>query len=443
MTIKRKALLDQLIAAKHNDFVKIITGIRRCGKSFLLFNLFKRHLLAQGVKKGHIIEIDLEKDENEHLTDPIELGKYIRKLTPRNRGRFYVLIDEIQKCRKVLPPGIDLSRIHPDDRESAYVSFYSVLSGLRSSPHIDAYVTGSNSKLLISDVATEFRGRGQIIQATPLSFAEYRDFRSSEANPLAVLQEYMRYGGLPECALKPTPAEKEKYLRSLFSTIYIKDIVERNKIQDVGLLETVIDIVMSNIAGLTNPTKLTNMIQSSIDAKATRPTIVKYLACLKNAFLFLEAARYDVKGRRYLDYPIKYYATDTGLRNARVNFRQTEPTHLMENVIYCELVRRGYPVDVGVVMFDERRKGIHQTRQYEIDFVVNRGPRQIYIQSAYSIPTAENREQETFSLRHTGDSFKKVVITNDPFQTRTYDDSGIAYIGLVDFLLDPHSLEAL
>lgn len=443
MTIKREALLSQLTAAKHNNFIKIITGIRRCGKSFLLFNLFKRHLLAEGVKKDHIIEIDLENDENEFLTDPIELGKYIRKMTPRNRGRFYVLIDEIQRCRKVLPPGIDLSRIHPDDRESAYITFYSVLSGLRTSPHIDAYVTGSNSKILISDVATEFRGRGQIIQAMPLSFAEYRDFRASETNPLAVLQEYMRYGGLPECALKPTPEDKERYLRNLYSTIYIKDIIERNKIQNEGLLEAVIDIVMSNIAGLTNPTKLTHAIQSTIDAKATRPTIVKYLDCLKNAFLFLEATRYDVKGRHYLDYPIKYYATDPGLRNARVNFRQTEPTHLMENVIYCELVRRGYPVDVGVVMLDERKNGVHQTRQYEIDFVVNRGPKQIYIQSAYSIPTAEKREQETFSLRHTGDSFKKVVITNDTFQTRTYDDNGIAYIGLIDFLLDPHSLETL
>ena len=443
MTIKREALLNQLTAAKHNNFIKIITGIRRCGKSFLLFNLFKRHLLAEGVKKDHIIEIDLESDENEFLTDPIELGKYIRKMAPKNRGRFYVLIDEIQRCRKVLPPGIDISRIHPGDRESAYITFYSVLSGLRTSPHIDAYVTGSNSKLLISDVATEFRGRGQIIQTTPLSFAEYRDFRAAEANPLSVLQEYMRYGGLPECALKPSPEEKERYLRNLYSTIYIKDIMERNKIQDESLLEAVIDIVMSNIAGLTNPTKLTHTIQSTIDAKATRPTIVKYLDCLKNAFLFLEAARYDVKGRHYLEYPIKYYATDPGLRNARINFRQTEPTHLMENVIYCELVRRGYPVDVGVVMLDERKNGIHQTRQYEIDFVVNRGPKQIYIQSAYSIPTDEKREQETFSLRHTGDSFKKVVITNDTFQTRTYDDNGIAYIGLIDFLLDPHSLETL
>ena len=443
MTIKREALLNQLIAAKHSDFVKIITGIRRCGKSFLLFNLFKRHLLAEGVKKDHIIEIDLENDGNEFLTDPIELGKYIRKMTPKNRGRFYVLIDEIQRCRKVLPPGTDLSRIHPDDRESAYVTFYSVLSGLRTSPHIDIYVTGSNSKLLISDVATEFRGRGQIIQAMPLSFSEYRDFRASETNPLAVLQEYMRYGGLPECALKSTSEEKERYLSNLYSAIYIRDIVERNKIQNTALLEAVIDIVMSNVAGLSNPTKLVNIIQSTIDARATRPTIVKYLGYLKNAFLFLEAARYDVKGRHYLDYPIKYYATDPGLRNARINFRQTEPTHLMENVIYCELIRRGYLVDIGVVKLDDRKNGIHQTRQYEIDFVVNRGPRQMYIQSAYSIPTAEKREQETFPLRHTGDSFRKVVITNDPFQTRTYDNDGIAYIGLVDFLLDPKSLETL
>ena len=219
--------------------------------------------------------------------------------------------------------------------------------------------------------------------------------------------------------------------------------MERNKLQDADVLETVIDIVMSNVAGLTNPTRLTNKIQSSGGVKATRPTIVKYLNCLKNTFLILEAARYDVKGRHYLDYPVKYYAVDPGLRNARLNFRQTEPTHLMENAIYCELVRRGYPVDIGVVILGSRKNGIHQARQYEIDFIVNRGPRQIYIQSAYSLPSVEKREQETYSLRHTGDSFKKVVITNDPLQAKTYDDNGIAYIGLVDFLLDPHSLDTL
>lgn len=353
MTIQRNNLLTQLIKAKHNSFIKILTGIRRCGKSYLLFNIFKTHLLEDGVQADHIIEIDLEHPVSADLINPIKLDNYIRSKLVSNGKMNYVLIDEIQYCGKALP------------------------------------------------------------------------------------------GGLPDCVLTPSPDAKEAYLKDLYTTIYLRDIVERYHLRNDFLLEKVIDIVMSDTATLTNPTKLANTARTAVGINASRNTVVQYLDHIQDAFLISKAERFDVKGRRHLDYPVKYYATDTGLRNARINFRQPEFTHLMENAIYNELIRRGYSVDIGIVQRHDYSAGKHTIRQYEIDFVINRGPKQIYIQSAYSIPTTEKREQETFSLRHTGDSFKKIVITNDPFQTRTYDDTGIAYIGLLDFLLDPNSLETL
>lgn len=443
MTIQRNNLLTQLIKAKHNSFIKILTGIRRCGKSYLLFNIFKTHLLEDGVQADHIIEIDLEHPVSADLINPIKLDNYIRSKLVSDGKMNYVLIDEIQYCGKALPEGFDLSKIHPDDRERMFVDFYRVLNGLRTTPNVDVYVTGSNSRLLASDVATEFRGRGYVIQVTPLSFAEFMPLRTSEQNPFKVIEEYLLYGGLPDCVLATSPESKEAYLKDLYTTIYLRDIVERYHLRNDFLLNKVIDIVMSDTATLTNPTKLANTTRTAAGINASRNTVVQYLDHIADAFLISKAERFDVKGRRYLDYPVKYYATDTGLRNARINFRQPEFTHLMENAIYNELIRRGYSVDIGIIQRHDYSAGKHTIRQYEIDFVINRGPKQIYIQSAYSIPTAEKREQETFSLRHTGDSFKKVVITNDPFQTRTYDDSGIAYIGLLDFLLDPNSLETL
>ncbi|MBQ3097435.1 MAG: ATP-binding protein [Kiritimatiellae bacterium] len=443
MTIQRNNLLTQIIKAKHNSFIKILTGIRRCGKSYLLFNIFKTHLLEDGVQADHIIEIDLEHPVSADLINPIKLDNYIRSKLVSDGKMNYVLIDEIQYCGKALPEGFDLSKIHPDDRERMFVDFYRVLNGLRTTPNVDVYVTGSNSRLLASDVATEFRGRGYVIQVTPLSFAEFMPLRTSEQNPFKVIEEYLLYGGLPDCVLATSPESKEAYLKDLYTTIYLRDIVERYHLRNDFLLNKVIDIVMSDTATLTNPTKLANTARTAAGINASRNTVVQYLDHIADAFLISKAERFDVKGRRYLDYPVKYYATDTGLRNARINFRQPEFTHLMENAIYNELIRRGYSVDIGIVQRHDYSAGKHTIRQYEIDFVINRGPKQIYIQSAYSIPTAEKREQETFSLRHTGDSFKKVVITNDPFQTRTYDDTGIAYIGLLDFLLDPNSLETL
>lgn len=443
MTIQRNNLLTQLIKAKHNSFIKILTGIRRCGKSYLLFNIFKTHLLEDGVQADHIIEIDLEHPITADLINPIKLDNYIRSNLVSDGKMNYVLIDEIQYCGKALPEGFDLSIIHPDDRERMFVDFYRVLNGLRTTPNVDIYVTGSNSRLLASDVATEFRGRGHVIHVTPLSFAEFMPLRTSEQNPFKVIEEYLLYGGLPDCVLTPSPDAKEAYLKDLYTTIYLRDIVERYHLRNDFLLEKVIDIVMSDTATLTNPTKLANTARTAVGINASRNTVVQYLDHIQDAFLISKAERFDVKGRRHLDYPVKYYATDTGLRNARINFRQPEFTHLMENAIYNELIRRGYSVDIGIVQRHDYSAGKHTIRQYEIDFVINRGPKQIYIQSAYSIPTTEKREQETFSLRHTGDSFKKIVITNDPFQTRTYDDTGIAYIGLLDFLLDPNSLETL
>ena len=443
MTIQRNNLLAQLIEAKHNGFIKILTGIRRCGKSYLLFNIFKKHLLESGVSADHIIEIDLEHPVTADLVNPIKLDNHIRSRLVNDGKNNYVLIDEIQYCGKALPEGLDISIVHPNDRERLFVDFYRVLNGLRTTQNVDVYVTGSNSRLLASDVATEFRGRGHIINVTPLSFSEFMPLRTSERNPFKIIEEYLLYGGLPDCVLAPTSAAKEAYLKDLYTTIYLRDIVERYHLRNNFLLEKVIDIVMSDTATLTNPTKLANSTKTVAGINASRNTVVQYLNNIEDAFLIRKAERFDVKGRRYLDYPVKYYATDTGLRNARINFRQPEFTHLMENAIYNELIRRGYSVDIGIVQHHDFSSGKHTLRQYEIDFVVNRGPRQMYIQSAYSIPSAEKREQETFSLRHTGDSFRKIVITNDTFQPRTYDDNGIAYIGLLDFLLDPKSLETL
>ena len=442
MTIKRDLLLKHVIDAKHNDFVKIITGIRRCGKSYLLFNLFKRHLVKSGVKKDHIIEIDLENASTKTLQNPIELLTHIKSRIKKDGRWTYVLIDEIQNCQKVLPPGTDLSQIHPDDRKSAYITFYSVLSELRTMRRVDVYVTGSNSKLLISDVATTFRGRGQSIQVMPLSLAEFMPLRKG-CESQAIFDEYLTFGGLPKCVLAKSDSERKSYLNDLYQTIYLKDIIEHNNLKSPETMGHLLDVVMSGIGGLSNPNRISDTMNTVAKLGTNPTTISKYLGFLKNAFLVSEAKRYDIKGRRQLESPCKYYATDTGLRNARVNFRQNEPTHLMENVIYNELIRRGYSVDVGVVQLETRKSGKHEIRQYEIDFVVNQADERIYIQSAYAIPDPEKRTQETFSLRHVNDNFRKVVITGNLHEKPWRDDNGITFIGIMPFLLDPHSLETL
>lgn len=443
MIIKREQYVNRLITSKHNNFIKVIVGIRRCGKSYLLFNLFKQHLLDTGTKEDHIIEIDLEHPITANLVNPIELDKYIRSKIVSDGRMNYILIDEIQYCGKALPNDIDISKIHPDDQERMFVDFYRVLNGLRTTPNVDVYVTGSNSRMLASDVATEFRGRGETIQVFPLSFAEFAPLKTDARDYHSMLREYLMFGGLPECVLKPDEPLKKEYLATLCKTIYLKDVQERNKIRNTALLETLFDVVMSNVGGLMNPTKFANAIQTVAGIPANHITVKKYLKFLQDAYLLSIAKRYDVRGRLYLDYPAKYYATDTGIRNVHMNFRQFEPTHLMENAIYNELIRRGYAVDVGVTIVETVRSNVREKRQYEIDFVVNKFSKRIYIQSAWMIPEEEKRRQETFSLRHTGDSFHKIVVTGDPYEKPWMDKSGITFIGIVPFLLDPNSLEIM
>lgn len=443
MTIRRDFYVNRLIAAKHDNFIKIIVGMRRCGKSYLLFNLFKQHLLDSGVSPDHIIEIDLERPLVANLVNPIELDKYIRSRIMSDGQMHYVLIDEIQYCGKALPDGIDISRIHPDDRKRMSVDFYRVLNGLRTTPNVDVYVTGSNSRMLASDIATEFRGRGETIQVAPLSFEEFANLRQDMRDYHAMLREYLMFGGLPECVLKTDESLKKAYLSGLCRTIYLKDVQERNNIKDSALLEVLFDIAMSNVGCLMNPTKFANAVQTVARIPANHVTVKKYLGFLQDSYLLSKVNRYDVRGRHYLDYPAKYYAIDTGIRNVHVNFRQYEPTHLMENAIYNELVRRGYAVDVGMTKVETSSSGKREKRQYEIDFVVNRFSERVYIQSAWMVSDEDKREQEIFSLRHTGDSFRKIVVTGDPYEKPWMDDNGITFMGIVPFLLDSKSIETL
>lgn len=444
MIIPRTLYLNRLIAAKHDNFVKIVTGIRRCGKSYLLFNLFKRHLLDQGVAPDHIIEVNLERNSAKKLRAPDPLLDHIQSRLIADGQMNYVLIDEIQECKKTLNKGIDLKRIHPDDLEDCYTTFYDVLNELRTTPNVDCYVTGSNSKMLSKDVSTVFRGRGEEIRVFPLSMSEFLPLREPIADLKAVLREYLTYGGLPDCTLKSSERDKRDYLADLCKTIYLRDVEERNKIQNEPLLNALFDVVMSNVGCLTNPTKLAHAVTSVAKIPANSVTVAKYLDLFCDAFLIGKAARYDVKGKHYLDYPVKYYAEDPGLRNVHMNFRQYEPTHLMENAIYNELIRRGYSVDVGVVETRaENKDGIRERRQHEIDFVVNRDSERVYIQSAWEIPDEDKREQELFSLTRVRDGFRKIVITGDPYEKPWMSKEGVTFIGIIPFLTDPKSVETI
>ena len=424
MEINRQTYVEKLVRHKHNGLVKVVTGLRRCGKSYLLFNLFKRHLLSDGVKAEHIVEVALDDDSFERLRDPRELSAYIRKRVGRRRGKTYVLIDEIQMCEEV-PSSVPGSK--------ATISFYDVLNGLMKLPGIDIYVTGSNSRMLSKDVATNFRDRGFEIRLHPLSFAEYVEATGKDA-PTA-FEDYITWGGLPLAVLEKDDDERSRYLKGLFERVYIKDICERHGIQDDYVLNNVVDVVSSSVGSLTNPHKLVNTLRSVLNVKTNDHVLNSYLCHLCDAFLFSKVLRYDVKGKSYFDTPHKYFAEDVGLRNARLNFRQVEGDHLMENVIYNELALRGYNVDVGVVSISSRTGGKQSVRQHEIDFVVNLGSKKLYIQSALSVETAEKREQETLSLRKSGDFFRKIVVVGG-MKRLTRDDSGIEYVGVIPFLLD-------
>ena len=440
--IRRDFYVEKLLARRLNGFVKVITGIRRCGKSYLLGTLFRERLLADGVEPGHIVSVDLDDRQSLALRDPLRLDEYVRSRIRRGKKPYYVFIDEIQRSRKVPAPGVDLATVAPEDREDAIVTFYDVLNGWRNLENVDIYVTGSNSKTLSSDIATNFRDRGQPLHVWPLSFAEWLP-ASGITDKQEALRRYMTWGGMPVVALTDDEEEKADYLKRLFKEVYLKDIRERHAIRDDLALENLIDVLASDIGSLTNPHKIGDTMNSLWKRQPSDNTLKNYIEYLEDAFLFGEARRFEVKGRRYLDSPVKYYAADLGLRNARLNFRDTDLSHPMENLIYNDLLRRGYNVDVGVVPISSRdRNGKQSIRQHEIDFIVNRGNDKIYIQSALRLDSKQKEEQETKSLRHTGDFFKKIVIT-DGYGEPLYDADGILRVGIIPFLLNENFLEKL
>ena len=415
MEIKRDLHLKKLIDSKHNGMIKVVTGIRRSGKSYLLFNLFCQHLKEEGVAEDHIIKVDLEDRRNKALRNPDALLNHIdSRMT--DQQMYYILLDEVQ---------------HVDDFEDVLNSYLKI-------DNADVYVTGSNSKFLSKDVITEFRGRGDEIKVAPLSFREFMTvFQGSREK---ALEEYMLYGGLPKVVTFPTAEKKVEYLKQLFQKTYLTDIKERYKIKNDDDLEELIDIIASSIGGLTNPTKLENTFQTVKHSDISHTTIKSYLDILQDVFLVEKSVRYDIKGRKYIDTPSKYYFSDLGLRNARLNFRQYEETHLMENLIYNELRLRGMSVDVGVVVKNEKdANGVSVRKQYEVDFVCNQGSQRYYIQSALHLPSEEKREQEVRSLKDINDSFKKFVITDDLI-SRYQDDNGITYMNIYEFLLNEASL---
>lgn len=418
-----------------NGFVKVITGIRRCGKSYLLNKLYRKRLIAEGVRPEQIIAVDLDDKDCLSLRDPMKLDEYVRSKIRSRKRPYYIFIDEIQRSHKVLAPGVDISKVAKDDVNDAYVTFYDVLNGWRNLANADVYVTGSNSKTLSSDIATNFRDRGQQIRVWPLSFGEFLP-ASGLNDKQEALHRYLTWGGMPIAVLTDDAEERAAYLKGLFDEVYLKDIRERHAIGNDMVLANLIDVLASDIGSLTNPHKIGDTMNSLWKMHPSDHTLKGYIDYLEDAFLFGHARRFEVKGRRYLDSPHKYYATDLGLRNARLNFRDTDLSHPMENVLYNELLRRGCNVDVGVVPLSARDgNGRQSIRQHEIDFVVNRGNDRIYIQSALRLETPEKERQETRSLRRTGDFFKKIVIT-DGYGDPRKDADGIIRVGAIPFLLD-------
>jgi len=414
--IKRDAYLEQLKIRKDNGMIKIITGIRRCGKSFLLFVLFKKYLLESGVDNDHVIEIALDGIENEELRDPKKCYQYIKDAMKDDR-KYYLLLDEVQFMPR----------------------FEEVLNSLLRISNIDVYVTGSNSKFLSSDIVTEFRGRGDEIRIYPLSFAEF--YAAFDGDYEDAWEEYMIYGGLPQVAGFLVERQKAEYLKNIFTNVYIKDVVERNRIQNVDEIGTLVDILASAIGAPTNPTKISNTFKSERGIHYSNKTISNHIDYLAEAFLISKADRYDIKGRKYVGANLKYYFSDVGLRNARLNFRQQEPTHIMENIVYNELRVRGYNVDVGIVdVFAKNSEGKRVHKQLEVDFVVNQGSQRYYIQVAYDMTSEEKQAQELNSFRNIPDSFKKIVIVNGT-KKPWRNEEGFVIMGMKYFLLNADSLE--
>lgn len=415
MEIKRNRYLNTLISKKHNGLIKVITGMRRCGKSYLLFTLFKEHLLSDGIDEDHIIEIAFDAFENKKYRDPDVLYPYLKKQI-KDDAMYYVLLDEVQLLGE----------------------FESILNSLIRMKNVDVYVTGSNARFLSKDVITEFRGRGDEVHMYPLSFAEFMSVYPGTKQD--GWNEYMLYGGIPLVLEFTTPDQKIAFLKSLFEETYISDIVGRHNIRNKAELEELLNILSSAIGSLTNPQKLSATFQTVKKKKISNSTIKRYIDYLCDSFLIDSAIRYDVKGKKYIDTPVKYYFTDMGLRNARLNFRQIEETHSMENIIFNELKMRGFNVDVGVIMqYETNEKGSNIRKQLEIDFVCNQGSKRYYIQSAYAIPDQAKMEQEQRSLMLTGDFFKRMIITKDT-PTPYYNESGVLIMNVYDFLLNENSL---
>lgn len=416
MEIKRDRYLKKLLDRKENGLVKVITGIRRCGKSYLLFQLYKNKLLSQGIDNEHIITMALDDIENIEYRDAIKLYKYVKSQIKDDK-MYYVFLDEIQMLNS---------------------NFADLINGLLHIENLDIYVTGSNSKFLSSDILTEFRGRGDEVRVFPLSFSE---FYTAYDNVREAWKDYYTYGGLPLILSRKSDELKAEYLISLFSNIYLKDIKDRNNIKTDNELDILVDIVASAMGSLTNPLKLSNAFKSMSQKTLSDKTIKQYLDYLIDAFMLEKAVRFDVKGKKYIDTPAKYYFEDVGLRNARLNFRQQEENHIMENIIYTELRSRGYRVDVGVVeTFETSAEGKTVRKQLEIDFIANKGNKKYYIQSAFEMPTEEKMKQEKKSLNKLNDSFKKFVIVKDDIKTEI-DEDGLITMGIFEFLLNENSLD--
>ncbi len=415
--IRRDEYLSKLISKKWNGLIKVITGIRRCGKSFLLFEIFKTHLRDDGVDEKHIIDVSIDAPEFEELCDRHKLNEYIKSKIIDDQG-YYVLLDEIQ-----LVDG-----------------FETLLNGLLRMKNVDCYVTGSNSKFLSSDIITEFRGRGDELRVHPLSFKEFYDAYKGDKGE--AYDEYSLYGGMPALINLQTHEAKAAYLSNLVNNAYLTDIIERNNFKkDKDVLNELLNFISSSVGSLTNPSKLVKTYESVLHMKFSRATISNYLDCFADAFLINKVERYDIKGKRYIDSPFKYYFEDIGLRNAKINFRQNEPTHIMENIVYNELAIRGYSIDVGNVEVNQKNEdGKSERKQYEVDFVCNKGSNRCYIQVAYMMENQEKIDKETRGLNKIKDSFKKIVILKDCYLP-WYDENGIFYIGLKDFLLNKDLLD--
>ena len=428
MEIRRDKYLNDLVVRKGNGMIKVVTGIRRCGKTYLVFDLFVRHLIKSGVPEDHIIALALDDRANVRYRDVNALYDYLMERIGNDQGVYYVLLDEIQYA-------LTVKELRSKDEPPA---LYGVLNGLLHRRNVDVYVTGSNSKLLSTDVMTEFRGRGDEVRIHPLTFAEF--MQAFDGDRQAGWAEYVMYGGLPLTLSMHTPEQKASYLTGLFEEVYLSDVIERNHLTKSQELESLLNVLASSIGSLTNPSKIEATFRSELHSRLDADTVKRYIGHLGEAFLVSEATRYDVKGRKYIGTPKKYYFEDMGLRNARLGFRQIEESHIMENIIYNELRARGFSVDVGVVDRRMKNNGHDERRRYEVDFVANLGYRRYYIQSALQLDTPEKAAQEKRSLSLIEDSFRKIVVVNRVM--RPYmDDDGILTMGLFDFLLNPNSLD--